>query len=429
MDPISKTTMLGAAGAGKESYWIAELSSGTTAQANSISVDSSGNSYVTGYVFVSGVANAVLTVKYDDSGVLQWQKKLNNGSNPATGEVIAAEGVGTSYVGIQLSSGNVGVVIAKYNSSGLILWQRKLDHASYNDYITGLGVDSSGNVYIGGNSTNPSGGANDFIIAKYNTFGALQWQRYLGGFSQEYGKGLAVDSSGNVYIVGRSGSLGLGGNDVALAKYNTSGTLQFQRALGTASNEDVAGVAVDSSGNTYVNGLYTPSNNAHVTVKCNVNGSILWQRTYGEGSGASHVPKDIAVDSSGNVYVVGQAGSLGIIIKYNASGVIQWQRTLANVSITLYGVDVDNKGNIYVSGAIYNTSTNTFNFSIAKLPDDGSLTGTYGSFTYASSSFPDGAGAWSDSASSMTNQTSSLTDSAATLTTATTSFTSSTTTL
>ena len=172
----------------------------------------------------------------------------------------------------------------------------------------------------------------------------------MGDTSGDEGEGISIDSSDNVYITGLTNSSGAGANDILIAKYNSSGTIQWQRTLGGTSSDNSQGTT-DSSGNAYITG-----------------------RTYSTGAGHNDV----------------------IIAKYNTSGTIQWQRTLGGTGNDIgYGVIVDNLGSIYIAGR------GGSDYLIAKLSDDGSGTGTFGSFTYAASSL-------TDSASSLTSSTSSL---------------------
>jgi hypothetical protein len=158
----------------------------------------------------------------------------------------------TGYTNSQ-GAGGADLLLAKYNTSGTIQWQRSLGGAS-TDIGYGIAVDASGNVYVVGETASQGAGGDDFIIAKYNTSGTLQWQRSLGGTGTEEGFGIAVDESGNVYVIGRTSSQGAGGSDVLIAKYNTSGTIQWQRSLGGTGFETARGIAVDASGNVYVTG-------------------------------------------------------------------------------------------------------------------------------------------------------------------------------
>ena len=102
----------------------------------------------------------------------------------------------------------------------------KLLGGTISDTGTGIAVDSSGNVYVTGYTGSQGAGGNDILIAKYNTSGVIQWQRTFGGASSDVGTDIAVDSSGNVYVTGYTGSQGAGGTyNVLIAKLPSNGSL------------------------------------------------------------------------------------------------------------------------------------------------------------------------------------------------------------
>jgi uncharacterized delta-60 repeat protein len=367
------------------SYWIATLGGTGSDIGTGIAVDGSGNVYVSGWTTSSGAGlQDVLIAKYNTSGTIQWQRTLGGAITDEYGYGIAVDGPGNVYVTATISGGG-GVLIAKYNTSGTIQWQRTLSNASI-DLGQGIAVDGSGNVYITGFTSSSGAGTWDVLIAKYDTSGTIQWQRTLGGASQDYGYGIAVDGSGNVYITGHTGSSDAVSVDVVIAKYDTSGTIQWQRTLGNAGANRGQDIALDGSGNVYITG-YTNSSGAGgidvLIAKYNTSGTIQWQRTLGgtnDDYGAG-----IAVDGSGNVYVTASANGAALIAKYDTSGTIQWQRTLGGGSgFNGYGIAVDGSGNVYITGLTYVGGTQAF--FIAKLPADGGFTGTYGAYTYATSS-------------------------------------------
>jgi len=363
-------------------YWIATLGGASNQEISfGIAIDSSGNCYVTGYDNTTNPTSLeVLITKYNASGVIQWQRVLG-GVNNDQGQSIAVDSSGNCYVtGFTSSSGAGGqdVLITKYNTSGTIQWQRVLGGSSSDDGY-GIAVDSSGNCYVTGSTDSTGAGNLDVLITKYNTSGTIQWQRVLGGSSSDAGYGIAVDSSGNCYVAGYTGSAGAGNNDVLLAKYDTSGTIQWQRVLGGSLSDIGNGIAVDSSGNCYVCGA---TNNA--------------------GAGGSDV----------------------LITKYNTSGTIQWQRVLGGSSgDNGYSIALDTSGNCYIAGYT-NSAGAGGEVLILKIPGDGSKTGTYGIWTYQSSSLTAATSSLTASTSSLTAATSSLTDAASTLTDASSSLTS-----
>jgi uncharacterized delta-60 repeat protein len=417
-----------------DKYWIGLLNGGTNDLGYGVAVDSTGSVYVCGQSNLGGT-NKIQLAKYSPLGVIQWQRSLS----PATGSfAIALDTSDNVYItGVR---SNFHCQIAKYNSSGTIQWQRSLTSDS-GDTTGGQGIatDSSGNVYISGYVKR--GAARDIFIAKYDTSGTIQWQRTLeSSFSSvnDNGRGVAVDSSGNVYISAYSPPTEFSSEFQAyLIKYDTSGSLQWQRKLHGANQDYAYAVAVDSSSNAYVVGESDNNSSGRfdaLIAKYNYSGTIQWQRRLGNSTGDTRA-QSIAVDISSNLYICGITSDSGPdqmqIAKYNTSGTIQWQRRLNNATRTRgYSIALFSS-NIYVCGELRESSDN--DFIIAKLPNDGSLTGTYTvnsiSIDYASTSKTDASSTLTAGTASLTNATGSMTDAATTLTDASTSLTSTVTTL
>jgi len=332
-------------------------SSGDT-KTDGVTVDSSGNIYVTGYT----------------SG------GLDNNTN----------------------SGNTDIFLVKYNSSGVKQWTKQLG-TSTSDAGTGVTVDSSGNIYVTGSTkggldgnSNTAGSSWDFFLVKYNSSGVKQWtEQYgnvaaevlgVGGYYTDFGQGVTVDSSDNIYV---TGTINYGGNDIFLVKFYDNGTKQWTKLLGTSSDDRVAlgfgeimdGVTVDSSDNIYVvgstkGGMDNNTNSGgwdFFLVKFNSSGTKQWTQQLGTSS--TDYGNAVAVDSSDNIYVTGTtAGGLDnnthfgandiFLVKYNSSGEKQWTQQLGGFFIgdssgtIVYshndagtGVTVDSSNNIYVTGS------------------------------------------------------------------------------
>jgi uncharacterized delta-60 repeat protein len=405
------------------SYWIGLLGGSVSDIGNSVAVDNSGNIYICGQSNNSGSFD-IQMAKYNSFGVIQWQRRLGSG-NTEIGSSVAVSTLGNVYfLGSLAESGSNYFSLSKYNDSGTIQWQRSLGLGATQNSGFSVAVDTSENIYVCGTST-ASGGITKGQIAKYNSSGTIQWQRRLDGVV-ELGELASVVTgySGNVYTCGVSdASLP---RAVQIVKYDSLGTIQWQRSLRDTVNNSVGkSVTVDSSENVYVCGN---SGNNFQIVKYNSSGTIQWQRTLGSsGQGQS-----IAADGSGNIYVCGSSSASGTnnfqIAKYNTSGTIQWQRSLGGNAADLgRSVAVDAFGNVYVCGQANASGTDDFMF--AKLPADGSRTGTYvvGSYsiTYAASSLTDAVSTSVSATSSLANSTSSLTSATSTLTDAASTLTSS----
>ena len=193
---------------------------------------------------------------------MQWKRILDQegtGGKNEYGYGVAVDSSDNIYVcgGAKNDSGYnyTDCLIAKYDSYGNIQWQKLLGdrYSSTEDSFRDITVDSSDNIYVTGHSAKPTNN-NDTIIAKYDTSGNLVWQKYI----QNDAKGWAIDtdSSGNVYILSQNiRDVGAGSNDFYIAKLDSSGDFVWQRIFGGTSHEDTFNLFVDSSDNLYIGGI------------------------------------------------------------------------------------------------------------------------------------------------------------------------------
>ena len=292
----------------------------------------------------------------DNTTTSLWTKQLGTSSSDG-GSGVTTDSSGNVYVtGYTLggldgntNSGSYDMFLVKYNSSGTKQWTKQLG-TSKGDYGRSVTTDSSDNIYLtgstwGGLDGNTNLADNDIFLVKYNSSGTRQWTKQLGTTYTDYGLGVITDSSGNIYVTGEigaelDGNTYLGDFDIFLVKYNSSGTKQWTKQLGTSSSDSGNGVTTDSSGNIYVTGSTgggldgnTNSGNYDIfLLKYNSSGTKQWTKQLGTSSG--DYGNDITTDSSGNIYVTGytnggldgntNSGSYDIfIVKYNSSGIKQ----------------------------------------------------------------------------------------------------------
>jgi hypothetical protein len=210
-----------------------------------------------------------------------------------------------------------------------------------------------GNVAIGG--TYKLSGYDKPALAFYNTSGALQWSKYLSFNSTSSGLIYSTffDTSGNLYATGVASNISSG----ILYKFNSAGTQLADYKINVS--EGFTSGTVDSSGNIYLVGT---TGARLVVIKLNSSFVIQWQRGYTiTGAQPSAQPRNITIDSSGNVYATFRwfADASDIVnegfptvIKYNSSGTFQWIRTVSGNDTFKYvqdagGVTVDSSGNVY----------------------------------------------------------------------------------
>jgi hypothetical protein len=442
---------------------------------NGIAVDSSGNAYVTGNACSSDFpttvgaynrtlrgSNDAFVTKLNPSGSSLVYSTYLGGTATDIGYGIAVDSSGNVYVtGLTYSSdfpttvsafdrtfggGNThDAFVTKLNPSGSsLVYSTYLGGNNGGDTGYSITVDSSGNAYVTGQTYSSDfptttgaynrthGGGQDVFVTKLNPSGSsLVYSTYLGGNNGDIGRDIAVDSSGNAYVTGQTYSsnfpttasaynrtYGGGGRvyyDAFVTKLNPSGSsLVYSTYLGGTADDTGTGIAVDSSGNTYLTGD-TSSSNFPTTVsaynrtnrgsqdvfvtKMNPAGSSLVYSTYLGGTGAD-TGYGIAVDGSGNAYVTGYTFSSNFpttdnaydrifeggytdvfVTKLNPSGSSLVYSTYLGGSgrDSGNGIAVDSIGDVYVTGSTmssdFPTTTGAFNRTcrgsdafVAKLP-------------------------------------------------------------
>ncbi|HRO41909.1 MAG TPA: SBBP repeat-containing protein [Flavipsychrobacter sp.] len=255
-----------------------------------------------------------------------------------------------------------------------------------------------------------------------------------------YPRAAASDATGNIFVTGYfygtvtigAHTISSGYRDVYLAKYNSSGTLQWLKsaAFGTTYAQDYgAGVGVDGSGNVYIAGTFQDSvkigtqtlyaSHGICWAKFSSNGTLIWAKSANSSFNSSSVPifipHSLTVDVNNNLYLLGNCKNLTsasfgsvtlsptardiFLVKIDSSGTAVWGQTASVGSPTLSAISpgsiaVDAAGGVYVSGSYFgNTLGNTISFGNTTLThaSSGSFNGfvakysSTGSFRWAHS--------------------------------------------
>lgn len=331
-----------------------------------------------GSIYISGIGRSLLsdydylTIKYDSNGVEKWIRRYAGpGEKFDKATAIAIDPWGNVYV---TGESSYDIAIVKYNAQGDELWVRRYAVRSdpwYNSYIRGIAVDSTGNVFLIGECYSSNTSYN-FLTLKYSPTGELKWERsYSGqGYSWDWIRAITVDIIGNIYITGCSIDTG-GSYDYITIKYSNSGDqIWLARYNGPANSYDYSrAIAVDNLGNVYVSGssVGLGSDYDYALVKYNSNGEELWVSRYNGTNNSTDFARGIALDTLGNVYITGRSAIADksydyATVKYNSSGIEQWVRRYngtGNGNDLAYAISVDLFGNVYVTGYSIGISTSS----------------------------------------------------------------------
>ena len=291
-----------------------------SAWAHAIAVDESGNVFVTGLSQVGGV-DGWATVAYSSEGGFLWANRYNGpGNTGADAKAVAADRnhkicvVGYAYGN---GSGEDYTTIA-YSTTGAPLWTNRYDGpARRSDRAAAVAVDGSGNVIVTGDSLGSNNSA-DYATIKYSEAGVGLWtNRYNGPANgADQANAVAVDSSGNVFVTGRSTGVGSRYDYATIAYSNTGVPLWTNRYNGPGNTNDVAkAVMVDRNGNVIVTGssIGFASSEDYVTIAYSNAGTPLWTNRYNGPANGSDSPegnRSLAVNPDGSVYVAGSSDGI-----------------------------------------------------------------------------------------------------------------------
>ena len=228
--------------------------------------------------------------------------------------------------------------IAVHAQAPISVWNKAANSSQANATV----VDDSGYVYVTGSINNTTlypdtpavtfAGSGSSLIVKYSRTGELIWAKSVGGAIRR----MDLDAAGNLYCIGR---------------FTTTVDLNPDAAVDTAHGT--------GRPNTYI-------------LKLTKDGIYVWGKSFGLRSPISATyGYSISVDKNNNVYVIGTANKNdsidfnpgpaefiakagGFVCKLDEDGNFDWVRTTVDY-FDLYDLDTDDAGNVYYSGAYYDS--------------------------------------------------------------------------
>jgi hypothetical protein len=282
---------------------------------------------------------------------------------------ISTDSSGNIFVAGNSPRLNSGALIIKLDATGNKLLDKTLSLSSKSIAANGVSTDSNGNISVTGFI---SGGAsnNDTFVIKLSASGSQLWLQQFNFLDDDRANGITTDSSDNIYISGEtSGSLfgnsNVGGIDCYVAKYDVNGSQLWVKQFGTSSEDHSTGVNAEKSGNVYVTGYSSGSlpgnsnlgSNDAFVVKYDGSGNQIWVKQFGT-SGEDRA-NGVVTDSTGNVYITGYTkGSLSgnNNLGANDAFIAKYNATGTQLWIKQFGTSSDD----YAKGISIDASGNTY---------------------------------------------------------------------
>jgi hypothetical protein len=362
-----------------------------------------------------------------------------------TGETSSGSAIATSGAFQTTLNGSIDAYLAKFDFSGAVQWITYFG-GSGNDKGQGLTTSSDGNIYMIGETNSSSGistngafqtsyggGIMDALLVKFGPSGNRIWATYYGGSRTDFGYGVCIGKTGNLYIAGNSTSTsGIAtsgthqtsrsiGFDLFLVRFDTTGSREWGTYLGGDGVDLLHDLTLDVFGNPVItgetsssiniasSGAFQTSNSGDydgVVAKFTPSGSRSWSTYYG-GSNYD-VCYGATVDSFGNIYFTGETqSSSGIsssgayqenhggmmdafLVKFDSSGSRTWGTYYGGMDEDYgYGIAIDEWQNIHFTGwsmsdadvatpGAWQDSLLGHDITVAKFSNNGSLLwGTY----------------------------------------------------
>ncbi len=283
--------------------------------------------------------------------------------------------------------GNSKPFLVKLSSSGTLLWQRVWNStlssvSGFGSGVNAMALDSANNIYLAGYQINYTQYA---LVLKIDPNGRLLWGKIWNGNSDSVATGLAVGSTGDVFVSGIADVHNNYLNKILLLRFSADGSLVWEKTWEYLS--DIAnGITTDASGDVYLAGAslrYYGYNTHGLLVKFNSTGDLQWGRVWGGGFGfnaANNTGNAVTVDSDGSIVVTGRAQAsnatrtVGVsFMKFNPAGNLINQRVWPKNG---YGnaLTTDSSGGTYIAGEFDEPVSNTFGrILILKLAPTGDL--------------------------------------------------------
>jgi hypothetical protein len=258
--------------------WSKAIGGSSDDEIYSISQTSDGGYIAVGNTLSYGAGSwDAFIIKLNSLGNIEWFKTIGGSSSDSIYSISQTSDGGYIAGGWTLNygAGSWDAFIIKLNSSGNIEWSKAIGGSDY-DYIYSISQTSDGGYIAGGRTLNYGAGSWDAFIIKLNSSGNIEWSKAIGGSDYDYIYSISQTSDGGYIVGGSTQSYGAGNWDAFIIKLNSSGNIEWSKAIGGSNIDEIASIFPTSDGGYIAGG---------------------WTRSYGAGGYDAFI---IKLDSYGN---------------------------------------------------------------------------------------------------------------------------------
>jgi len=293
---------------------------------------------VVGYTESYGSSSAdLLIVKFNSAGSVQWAKAVGGTSHDYGYSVVRTSDSGFVVAGEtgSFGAGSYDLFLVKFNSSGSVQWAKAVGGTDYDEGYLVIQTSDSGFV-VAGETGSFGAGSYDLFLVKFNSSGSVQWAKAVGGTNSDHGESVIETSDSGFVVAGHTQSFGAGSDDVFLVKFNSSGSVQWAKAVG-GRRFDMGHLVIQTSDSGLVVAGRTYSYGGNLfLLKFNSSGSLQWAKAVG-GTNWDAGYSVVQTSDSGFV-VAGRTQSFGagsydlFLVKFNSSGSVQWAKAVGGTN-------------------------------------------------------------------------------------------------